>query len=110
MRSYCYCIEGNFADFYAVAMLRNSIASPGMLRLIPRRRRRGDTPSAGEGLKFYFYPSPPKPPLNPAAGGNFSLIPPTGGLEGDFYAVALHSKPGDKAGPPTMLLRCIARD
>ena len=51
----------------------------------------------GGGPKIWiFTPSPPKPPLpsNPAAGGNFSLIPPTGGLEGDFYAVALHSKPG----------------
>ena len=112
-------------DFYAVAMLRNSIASATQAG-----DAKANPPAEGEGgyegrapkilfykkkknfffLNFIFTPSPPKPPLpsNPAAGGNFSLIPPTGGLEGDFYAVALHSKPRDKAGPPTMLLRCIA--
>ena len=63
-----YILVGRFR----IKTLHNFIESFGFLFLPPPNPQ----------LIPYFIPPPP----NPAAGGNFSLIPPTGGLEGDFYA------------------------
>ena len=86
MRSYCYCIEGNFA----ISMLRKP--PPDAKANPPAEGEGGYSFGGGGALNLIFTPSPPKPP--------FLLIPPQ---EGIFPPISMLlrsiASPGDaKAG------------